>query len=128
MTMLTESPLRSWIYSSTLAYIVDANPGRSSAAVATNSCFRGVTAFAFTLAAVPLQDSIGDGGLYTLWAGLLVLCEVLFLLVQVRGGQWRAAAEESEKAKAQSCFRPASAVNVDGLPATGGGANVPNQS
>jgi hypothetical protein len=41
-----------WIYSSTVAYIVDANPGRSSAAVATNSCFRGVAAFVFTEIAV----------------------------------------------------------------------------
>jgi threonine/homoserine/homoserine lactone efflux protein len=127
MTTLAESPLHSWIYSSTLAYIVDANPGRSSAAVAANSCFRGVAAFAFTLAAVPLQDSVGDGALYTLWAGLLVLCELLFLLVQVRGGQWRMAAEEREKAKAQSCSRSASAVNVDGPPSAGGEANVHNQ-
>ncbi|KAI0258411.1 MFS general substrate transporter [Gloeopeniophorella convolvens] len=86
-----------WIYSSTLAYIVDANPGRSSAAVATNSCFRGLAAFAFTEAAVPLQNAIGDGGLYSLWAGVLVLCEVLLLLVRWRGGLWRERAEERER-------------------------------
>ena len=34
--MLTEDP-HSWIYTSTLAYIVNSNPGHSSAAVATNS-------------------------------------------------------------------------------------------
>jgi len=45
----------SWIYSSTLAYIVDANNGRSSSAAATNSSFRGLTAFIFAEAAVPLQ-------------------------------------------------------------------------
>ncbi|KAH9028700.1 major facilitator superfamily domain-containing protein [Lactarius pseudohatsudake] len=86
-----------WIYSSTLAYIVDANPGRSSAAVATNSWFRGAAAFVFTEAAVPLQDSMGDGGLYTLWAGILVLSELMLLLVLRRGGAWREAAEECEK-------------------------------
>lgn len=32
----------SWAYTSTLAYIVDANNGRSSTVVATNSAFRGV--------------------------------------------------------------------------------------
>ncbi|KAH9055249.1 major facilitator superfamily domain-containing protein [Lactarius vividus] len=86
-----------WIYSSTLAYIVDANPGRSSAAVAANSWFRGIAAFVFTEAVVPLQDSMGDGGLYTLWAGILVLSEVMLLLVRWRGGAWREAAEECEK-------------------------------
>jgi hypothetical protein len=86
-----------WIYSSTAAYIVDANPGRSSAAVAMNSFFRGVAAFVLTEAAVPLQESLGDGGLYTLWAGILVLCELVILLVRSHGGAWREAGEESEK-------------------------------
>jgi hypothetical protein len=76
-----------WIYSSTAAYIVDANPGRSSAAVAMNSCFRGVAAFVFTEAAVPLQESLGDGGLYTLWAGILVLCELVILPGKVARGR-----------------------------------------
>jgi len=82
-----------WIYSSTLAYIVDANPGHSSAALATNSCFRGIAAFAFIEATVPLQDALGDGGLYTLWAGILVVFELLLLLVRLRGGPWREAAD-----------------------------------
>ena len=43
------------IYSSTLAYIVDANTGRSSSAVACNSCFRGGSAFVAAEIAVPLQ-------------------------------------------------------------------------
>ncbi|KAI0770404.1 MFS general substrate transporter [Fomes fomentarius] len=43
------------IYSSTLAYIVDANNGRSSSAVATNSAFRGLAAFIAAEVAVPLQ-------------------------------------------------------------------------
>jgi hypothetical protein len=99
--MLTEDTY-SWIYASALAYIVDANPGRSSEAVATNGWFRGVSAFIFMEAAVPLQDSMGDGGLYSLWAGLLILCELLLLLVQIRGGPWRVNAEEREKAQSFS--------------------------
>ncbi|KAG6840823.1 hypothetical protein C0991_004114 [Blastosporella zonata] len=50
-----------WTYASTLAYIVDSNTGRSSSAVATNSAFRGVTAFVAVEIAVPLQDGLGDG-------------------------------------------------------------------
>jgi len=45
----------SWIYSSTLAYIVDANAGRSSVVVAANSAFRGIFAFVATEIAVPMQ-------------------------------------------------------------------------
>ena len=45
----------SWSYSSTLAYLVDANNGRSSTAVALNSAFRGVFAFVATEITVPLQ-------------------------------------------------------------------------
>ena len=47
-----------WIYASTLAYIVDANIGRSSQAVAVNSQFRGVLAFVAAEIAVPLQVRI----------------------------------------------------------------------
>jgi hypothetical protein len=43
------------IYSSALAYIVDANVGRSSSAVALNSCFRGTLGFIAAEIAVPLQ-------------------------------------------------------------------------
>lgn len=87
----------SWIYSSTLAYIVDANNGRSSAAMATNSAFRGLFGFIAAEVAAPLQNSIGDGGLYTLWAGLLFVSELLVLLVILKGKKWRehAAAKES---------------------------------
>ncbi|KAI0028480.1 major facilitator superfamily domain-containing protein [Vararia minispora EC-137] len=86
-----------WIYSSTIAYIVDANSGRSSSAVATNSFFRGVSSFAFGELAVPLQVGLGDGGMYTLWAGLLIICEILILLVFYHGGKWRESAEEKER-------------------------------
>ncbi|KAG1869008.1 MFS general substrate transporter [Suillus subalutaceus] len=88
-----------WIYTSTLAYIVDANTGRSSTAVAANSSFRGLFAFVAVEIAVPLQDSIGDGGLYTLWAGLLVIADCLILLVLYKGRKWREASVEREKQK-----------------------------
>ncbi|CCL99473.1 uncharacterized protein FIBRA_01491 [Fibroporia radiculosa] len=87
------------IYSSTLAYIVDANVGRSSSAVACNSCFRGILAFVAAEVAVPLQDSIGDGGLYSMWGGLMFVSEALLLLVWWKGAQWR------EKALAQEAAR-----------------------
>jgi len=87
------------IYTSTLAYIVDANTGRSSSAVATNSCVRGLFGFVATEIAVPLQNAIGDGGLYSMWAGLMVVADLLILLVWWKGGQWRekAAAREASR-------------------------------
>ncbi|CAG8752270.1 7383_t:CDS:2, partial [Acaulospora colombiana] len=44
----------------TLAYVVDANAGRSTAAVASNSSFRGLSGMIASEIAAPLQDSIGD--------------------------------------------------------------------
>jgi hypothetical protein len=49
-----------WINTSILAYLVDANPGRSSTAVATNSSFRGTMAFISVIIAVPLQVSLSS--------------------------------------------------------------------
>ncbi|KAH7915437.1 major facilitator superfamily domain-containing protein [Hygrophoropsis aurantiaca] len=86
-----------WMYTSALAYIVDANTGRSCSAVATNSSFRGTLAFVAAEVAIPLQNTIGDGGLYTLWAGLLVIMELLILLVLHKGEKWRRDSEEKEK-------------------------------
>lgn len=94
--LLTPKRVCRWMYSSTLAYIVDANTGRSSTAVATNSSFRGIWGFIAAEMAVPLQDSIGDGGLYTLWTGLMILAELILLLVLWKGGAWREAAIERE--------------------------------
>lgn len=51
------------IYSSVLAYLVDANVGRSSSAIACNSLFRGFFAFLMTEIALPIRSAIGDGGL-----------------------------------------------------------------
>ncbi|KAJ7452190.1 vacuolar DHA amino acid exporter [Mycena galericulata] len=109
-----------WAYSSTLAYIVDANNGRSSTIVAANSAFRGVFAFVAVEVAVPLQDSVGDGmstarlitpfseyisssgWQYTIWAGLLTLAGLMVWLVVRKGGDWREAAEAREQAKADN--------------------------
>lgn len=86
-----------WIYSSTLAYIVDSNPGRSSSAVAMNSLFRGASGFVAAEIAVPLQGAIGDGGLYTAWAGMLLLAELMILLVLYKGKRWRETSNMTEK-------------------------------
>ncbi|KAG6919645.1 hypothetical protein DXG01_003509 [Tephrocybe rancida] len=85
-----------WTYASTLAYIADSNTGRSSSAFAANSAFRGVSAFVAIEIAVPLQDGLGDGWTYTLWAGLMLISGLLILLVAYRGEGWRRKAEERE--------------------------------
>ncbi|KAL4266509.1 MFS transporter superfamily protein [Pleurotus pulmonarius] len=85
-----------WTYSSTLAYIVDANNGRSSTAMAANSAFRGMSAFLATEITVPLQDSLGDGPMYTIWGVIVLMSELLILLVYLKGGKWRQSAEARE--------------------------------
>ncbi|GJJ15744.1 hypothetical protein Clacol_010022 [Clathrus columnatus] len=81
----------------TLAYIVDANVGRSSTAVATNSFCRGLAGFVAAEVAVPLQDALGDGGLYTIWAGIMAFSSLIILLTIRKGGAWREQAIEREK-------------------------------
>ncbi|KAG2049045.1 vacuolar DHA amino acid exporter [Suillus hirtellus] len=85
-----------WMSTSLLAYLVDANPGRSCTAVATNSSFRGSLAFVSVITAVPLQNILGDGGLYTVWAGILIVTELLVILVLRKGESWRKEGEEHE--------------------------------
>ena len=46
---------------------------------------------------VIIQDSIGDGGLYTLWGSLMLLAELMILLVLWKGKQWREASIDAEK-------------------------------
>lgn len=86
-----------WVYASTLAYIIDANPGRSSTVVATNSAFRCVFAFVAIEAAIPIQVAIGDGDLYTLWAGIMIIMEALILAVLYKGKEWREACEGEDR-------------------------------
>ncbi|KAK4052789.1 hypothetical protein OIV83_002076 [Microbotryomycetes sp. JL201] len=71
-----------WIYSSLLAYVVDANPGRSSSAVACNSLFRGVLACIASQVAEPIIDRLTHGWFYTGEGGLLI--------VGAKGKKWRA--------------------------------------
>lgn len=93
--------LSTWVYASTLAYIVDANPGRSSIVVATNSAFRCVFAFVAIEVAIPIQVAIGDGYLYTLWGGIMIIMEILTLAVLFKGKKWREACEEKDRRKSQ---------------------------
>lgn len=90
-----------WVYASTLAYMVDANPGRSSTVVATNSAFRCVFAFVAIEVAIPIQVAIGDGDLYTLWGGIMIIMEALILAVLYKGQKWREACEEKDRRKSQ---------------------------
>lgn len=89
--------LSRFIYSSTLAYIVDANPGRSTAAVASNSSLRGISSFIASEIAAPLQNAMGDGGLYSMWAGILLIMEGMLFLVIWNGKHWREEAEREER-------------------------------
>lgn len=82
-----------FIYSSTLAYLVDSNPGRSASAVSCNSAARGVFACIMSQVAMPIQNAIGDGGLYTLFAGLLVMALAGITWVGYRGERMRQAAD-----------------------------------
>lgn len=103
------------IYSSALAFMVDSNLGRSSAAIACNSFFRGVsstcprccldnvcdpdllplllvpqlTAFVLSECALPIRDRIGDGGLYTLFSGILAISGGVFIVLAFKGKDWR---------------------------------------
>ncbi|KAG0704824.1 vacuolar DHA amino acid exporter [Suillus ampliporus] len=86
-----------WMYTSTFAYLVDANPGRSGTAVAANSSFRGTIAFVSFVIAVPLQEAFGDGRLFTAWAGVLIVAELLVILVVHKGESWRKEDEENER-------------------------------
>lgn len=88
-----------FIYASSLAYLVDANPGRSIAATATNSSFRGFAGMISAEIAAPLRQGVGDGGLYSLWAGLLIVMELMILLVIWKGQRWREEEESRERKK-----------------------------
>ncbi|KAK7447025.1 hypothetical protein VKT23_014238 [Stygiomarasmius scandens] len=78
-----------FVYSSTLAYLVDANVGRSSTAIALNSAFRGTFAFVALEVAVPLQDGLGDGWTYTIVAAFMAFSGFLTILTMFKGKQWR---------------------------------------
>ncbi|KAJ3735920.1 vacuolar DHA amino acid exporter [Lentinula guzmanii] len=91
-----------FVYTSTLAYIVDSNVGRSSSAVALNSCFRGTFAFIFEEIAVPMQDGLGDGWMYTIIAVVMAVSGVFTVIVMLKGSKWRREAEEREIASSNA--------------------------
>lgn len=69
------------IYASTLAYLVDSNPGRSAGAVSCNSFVRGSLGCILSQVAIPIQNAIGDGGLYSIVAGLLAISTACLLFI-----------------------------------------------
>jgi len=48
--------------------------------------------------AAPLQDAVGDGGLYSMWAGLFLLVICMVWTVILKGKTWREHAEKVETA------------------------------
>jgi len=93
-------PVRSMIiYASTLAYVVDGNPGKSTSAVATNSIFRGVLACISSQVSESILDRRGNGAFYTGWAILLALGQAALVLVSLKGKGWREKAIEREEQK-----------------------------
>ena len=55
-----------------------------------------------SLSSFRLQIAIGDGGLYTLWAGLMLLSEIMILIVIWKGETWRDKAKAREESQAQT--------------------------
>lgn len=76
-------------YSVFLAYIVDANKGRSSAAVSANSCFRGACACVGSQISGPLQRRMGTGWMITGWGFVLIVAQLLLMTVAHCGTDWR---------------------------------------
>ncbi|KAF9062174.1 vacuolar DHA amino acid exporter [Rhodocollybia butyracea] len=89
-----------FVYTSILAYMVDSNVGRSSTAFALNSFFKGTLAFIFEEVAVPMQDGLGDGWMYTIIAFIMGISGLCTAVVMFKGEQWRKEAEEKQLASA----------------------------
>lgn len=86
-----------WIYSSTLAYLVDGNVGRSSSAVACNSFARGLLACVASQAAEPIIGKIGNGWFYTGMAAILAVGQCSLLVASRKGEAWREKHQEWER-------------------------------
>jgi hypothetical protein len=85
------------VYASTLAYIVDANPGRSASAIAVNSMFRGVLACISSQVSEDILKKVKNGAFYTGFAIILVLGQLALLLVDRKGQIWRERSKEREE-------------------------------
>ncbi|KAF9983845.1 hypothetical protein BGZ75_004580 [Mortierella antarctica] len=79
------------VFSSTTTALVDANSDNnmSTSAVACNSFARGVTGAISGLASLPMQDSMGDGWLYTFWAMMTLVGAAGLILMVVKAKTWR---------------------------------------
>ncbi|PPR07470.1 hypothetical protein CVT26_013440 [Gymnopilus dilepis] len=95
--LLTGGFLNNWFFSIMMAYIIDANPGRSSSAAVLASVFRGLLAFTAAETAVPIQDHLKNGWLFTIWSGMLSLAAVCTLIVMLKGRKWRDQAELQDR-------------------------------
>ena len=76
---------RSWTYASTLAYLADANIGRSSSIFAMNSAARGISAFMAVEVVVPLQVNMN----FTVQIMMAKLIGHDFLSDNIPGRCWR---------------------------------------
>ncbi|KAK8864593.1 hypothetical protein IAR55_001843 [Kwoniella newhampshirensis] len=90
-----------WMYSPTLAYLVDSNPGLSAPSSSCASLMRGCLACIMSQIAVPIRNGIGDGGLYTLFAGLLAVGCGIVILLSFKGEQWRIRANAKRENRAK---------------------------
>ncbi|GMK55495.1 hypothetical protein CspeluHIS016_0205510 [Cutaneotrichosporon spelunceum] len=115
-----------FVYSSTLAYLVDSNPGRPASAVACNSFMRGAVACVMSQVAIPIQNAIGDGGLYTLFTGVLGMSCATLVLVSYRGKRWREARDTRKEARSAAASAVGSGA-VSGVASRSekGGSNTP---
>ncbi|GAA5899676.1 uncharacterized protein JCM6883_005950 [Sporobolomyces salmoneus] len=86
-----------FVYASTLAYVVDANPGRSTSAVAVNSMFRGVLACISSQVSEDIMNSVGNGAFYTGIAIILALGQLALLVVVGKGRAWREKSQRREE-------------------------------
>lgn len=57
--------------------------------MACNSMFRGTFGMIATEIAQPLEDSVGNGALYTGWAIVIALAELSLVVVLWKGAKWR---------------------------------------
>lgn len=94
------------IYASTLAYLVDSNPGRSAGAVSCNSFVRGSLGCILSQVAIPIQEAIGEGGLYSIVAGLLAISTTCLLLIAGELHDLCQTASADSSAKGESWRQP----------------------
>ncbi|KAF9902903.1 hypothetical protein EC991_004375 [Linnemannia zychae] len=79
------------VYSSTTTTIVDANSegNMATSAVACNSFARGVLGGIAGFLALPMEDGMGSGWLYTFWAIMTVVGSAGLVVLMVRAPIWR---------------------------------------